>query len=162
MPTFPISLSSLLIAPSPHARWDWDMERIGASKQWKEPLGDTFARGMEGISRLYKHSTSVNTLIQIVSYRSSQSAHTLYNIRHTVIIQSYTLVYYIIYLLNIRVYHIFRIHYPKPLSDGSKKPNERTIGTARTSHTPLCPYSFLRKKSPTSRFFLSRFTRILR
>ena len=76
MPTFPISLSSLLticrpIAPSP-ARRDWDMGRIGMSKQWKEPLGDIFTRGMERVwyCRLYEHSTS-HRLVSHIRFRNS-------------------------------------------------------------------------------------------
>ena len=106
---FPISLSSLLIAPSPA----WKMERghgIGMSNQPKEPLGDTFTRGIEGIwyCRLQKR-------------RSSQSAH------HTVHNTSHTVILYIVVKYTCLPY--IRIHYLKPLSDGSKKSNERTIGT---------------------------------
>ena len=106
-----------------------DMEKIGMINQRKNPLEDTLDRNMEGVwcCRLYKHSSCIS--VRSCIHHTTPVTQSSVNRIHSYIVVKYTC------LSNIR------IHYSKPLSDGSKKPDERSIGTSRTSHPPLCPYT---------------------
>ena len=122
------------------------MKRIGMNKPKKrDSRRHLCPPGMEGVwsCHLYKHRHTAY-LRQLISYSTQHQSHSHYSILYIVV--KYKCLTYI------------RIHYLKPLSDGSKKPNERTIGTSRTSYTYRCAQTIV---VPLSNFVTFEFPRVL-
>ncbi|KAK9296529.1 hypothetical protein QLX08_009479 [Tetragonisca angustula] len=127
-----------------------DMERIGMINQRRNPLEPPLLE----VWREYGTVAYINIAVEIIHTEFYTSVECLihqtgvcliqsviptsYNTRHTQSTVNRVLSYIVFKytcLSNIR------IHYSKPLSDGSKKPNERTIGTSRTSYIPRCAHT---------------------